>query len=120
MKKETIEEAANKIYPNDEYDNETYCDLGELYREKWLEGAKWQAERMGLMEIELNHTKTLLTSCEKALEDRDKQAERMYSSLFKLRNELCDTLPTGDVDAFELLKLINIHLQKLDNLCGNK
>ena len=79
MKKETIEEAANKIYPNDEYDNETYCDLGELYREKWLEGAKWQAERMGLMEIELNHTKTLLTSCEKALEDRDKQAERMYS-----------------------------------------
>jgi hypothetical protein len=83
-------------------------------------GAKWQAERIGLMEIELRHTKTLLASCEKALEDRDKQAERMYSSLFKLRNELCDTLPTGDVDAFELLKLINIHLQKLDNLCGNK
>jgi hypothetical protein len=45
MKKETIEEAANKIYPNDEYDNETYCDLGELYREKWLEGAKWQQEQ---------------------------------------------------------------------------
>jgi hypothetical protein len=34
---------------------------------------------MGLMEIELRHTKTLLASCEKALEDRDKQAERMYS-----------------------------------------
>jgi hypothetical protein len=46
MEKETLEEAANKIYPNDEYDNETYCDLGELYREKWLEGAEWQAERM--------------------------------------------------------------------------
>jgi hypothetical protein len=45
MKKETIEEVANKIYPNDEYDNETYCDLGELYREKWLEGAKWQQEQ---------------------------------------------------------------------------
>ena len=42
-------------------------------------GAKWQAERISLMEIELNHTKTLLESCEKALEDRDKQAERMYS-----------------------------------------
>ena len=41
----TLEEAANKIYPNDEYDNETYCDLGELYREKWLEGAKWQQEQ---------------------------------------------------------------------------
>jgi hypothetical protein len=46
--------------------------------------------------------------------------ERMYSSLFKLRNELYDTLPTGDIDAFELLKLIKIHLQKLDDLCGNK
>jgi hypothetical protein len=35
--------------------------------------------RIGLMEIELNHTKTLLASCEKALENRDNQAERMYS-----------------------------------------
>jgi len=42
-------------------------------------GANWQAERIALMEIELNHTKTLLASCEKALEDRDKKAERMYS-----------------------------------------
>ncbi len=31
------------------------------------------------MEIELRHTKTLLASCEKALEERDKQQERMYS-----------------------------------------
>jgi hypothetical protein len=35
--------------------------------------------RIGLMEIELNHTKTLLASCEKALENRDNQAQRMYS-----------------------------------------
>jgi hypothetical protein len=110
-KQETLEEAAEKFVNNTRYRN---------YKVLFIEGAKWQAERIGLMEIELNHTKTLLASCEKALEDRDKQAERMYSSLFKLRNELCDTLPTGDVDAFELLKLINIHLQKLDNLCGNK
>jgi hypothetical protein len=48
------------------------------------------------------------------------QAERMFSSLSQLRNELYDKLPTGDVDAFELLKLIKIHLQKLDDLCGNK
>jgi choline kinase len=41
--------------------------------------AEWQAEKIGLMEIELNNTKTLLESCEKALEDRDKKAERMYS-----------------------------------------
>jgi len=117
MEKETLEEAADlwatdtkNVHPADSF----------IAKQSFIKGAKWQAERIGLMEIELNHTKTLLTSCEKALEDRDKQAERMYSSLFKLRNELCDTLPTGDVDAFELLKLINIHLQKLDNLCGNK
>jgi hypothetical protein len=47
-------------------------------------------------------------------------AERMYNSLSKARNELYDKLPTGDIDAFELLKLIKIHLQKLDVLCGNK
>jgi|694.fasta_scaffold87097_9 hypothetical protein len=47
-------------------------------------------------------------------------AERMYNSLSELRNELYDKLPTGDVDAFELLKLIKIHLQKLDDLCGSK
>jgi hypothetical protein len=46
MKEETIEEAANKIYPNDGYDDETYCDFGELCRDKWLEGAKWVQERM--------------------------------------------------------------------------
>jgi hypothetical protein len=44
----------------------------------------------------------------------------MFSSLSQLRNELYDKLPTGDVDTFELLKLIKIHLQKLDDLCGNK
>jgi hypothetical protein len=46
MKKETLEEAANKIYPNDEYRDEYYCDMGELHREKFIEGAKWQQERM--------------------------------------------------------------------------
>jgi hypothetical protein len=48
------------------------------------------------------------------------QADRMFSRLSKARNELYDKLPIGDIDAFELLKLIKIHLQKLDDLCGNK
>ena len=48
------------------------------------------------------------------------QKERMYSSLSELRNELYDTLPTGNLDAFELLTLIKNHLQKIDKLCGNK
>ena len=38
-----------------------------------------QQEEIGLMEIELKHTKTLLASCEKALEDRNKQDKKMYS-----------------------------------------
>jgi len=66
------------------------------------EGAKWKAERMGLMEIELRHTKTLLASCEKALEDRDKQAERMYSeedminfANFKINNLMKHVDKTG-------------------------
>jgi hypothetical protein len=36
------------------------------------------AKRIGLMEIELNHTKRLLASCEKALEDRDNKSEVIY------------------------------------------
>jgi hypothetical protein len=42
----TLEEAAVKIYPNNEYEDELYCDIGEVYREKFVEGAKWQQERM--------------------------------------------------------------------------
>ena len=48
------------------------------------------------------------------------QAERMYSYIDELRNDLYDKLPIGDVDAFEILKVIKNHLQKLDALCGNK
>jgi hypothetical protein len=92
MEKETLEEAAERL-SKDAYKKHSVKDnnlsLDEQiqrsggfivgFKEGMNEGAKWQAERMGLMEIELRHTKTLLASCEKALEDRDKQAERMYS-----------------------------------------
>ena len=44
--KETLEEAAEKVYPNDGFKDEYYCDLGEVYREKFIDGAKWQQERM--------------------------------------------------------------------------
>jgi hypothetical protein len=47
MEKETLEEAAGKLYPNSGYDDEMWCDSGELFREKFIEGAKWQAERNG-------------------------------------------------------------------------
>ena len=46
MEKETLEEAAKRIYPDLGYKEELYCDLGEHNREMFLQGAKWQAERM--------------------------------------------------------------------------
>lgn len=70
--KETLEEAMNENGYHDQT-NDT------LWREGVLFGAKWQQENYGLMEIELKHTKTLLASCEKALEERDMQQEGMYS-----------------------------------------
>ena len=48
------------------------------------------------------------------------QKERMDSYIDELRNDLYDKLPIGDVDAFEILKVVKNHLQKLDELCGNK
>ncbi len=48
-------------------------------KEALMAGIKWQQEYYGLMEIELRHTKTLLASYEKALEERDKQQKRSYS-----------------------------------------
>jgi hypothetical protein len=72
-KKETLEEAAEKYVENFSMSVKSARQIG------FIDGAKLQAERIGLMEIELNHTKTLLASCEKALEDRDKKAERRYS-----------------------------------------
>lgn len=44
MKKETIEEAAERLCPNDGYYDEIYCDIGEFNREKWIEGAKWKQQ----------------------------------------------------------------------------
>jgi hypothetical protein len=53
-KQETLEEAAEKIYPNAGYDDEMWCDSGELFREKFIEGAKWQQERMYSREDMIN------------------------------------------------------------------
>jgi len=99
MKQETLEEAAEN-YTKDgtkHFMEKTNVELG------FIAGAKWQAERMGLMEIELRHTKTLLASCEKALEDRDKQAERMYSeeelkSAFKIGFNIGYGSPVSELD----------------------
>ena len=83
MEKETLEEAAERYAKQFDYAEDSSPQID------FIEGAKWQAERM-------------------------------YSDLSELRNDLYDKLPIGDVDAFEILKVIKNHLQKLDALCGNK
>ncbi len=45
MTQETLEEAAEKLYPNDGFFDEIYCDINEYNREKWIEGVKQQQER---------------------------------------------------------------------------
>jgi hypothetical protein len=87
-KQETLEEAAKNAYKKHSVKDDALSLNEQIqrsggfivgFKEGMMEGAKWQSERIGLMEIELNHTKTLLASCEKALENRDNQAKRMYS-----------------------------------------
>ena len=43
-KEETLEEAAQRLYPIELEDDE--WDKNKQYRDEWIEGAKWQQERM--------------------------------------------------------------------------
>lgn len=58
-------------------------------KEIFIAGSKWQAEKIGLMEIKLKHTKTLLEGCERALEESFKQQERSYSEE-EIKKAYCD------------------------------
>jgi len=40
----------------------------------------------------------------------------LSESLTKLRNKLYDSLPSGTIDSFTLINLIQNHISKLDNL----
>jgi hypothetical protein len=42
--KETIEEVAKRLYPDDGYEDEVYCDIGEYNRELFIEGVKWMEQ----------------------------------------------------------------------------
>jgi hypothetical protein len=68
----TIEEIVEKLSMEDAKKLDTFLN-GMKYQEKIKQ------EDYGLLKIELSHTKTLLASCEKALEERDKQQNIMYS-----------------------------------------
>ena len=52
----------------------------------------------------------------KKIEKQQEQDKKMYSELANLRNELYNQLPTGEVNAFDLIKIINNHIKKLDEL----
>ena len=40
----------------------------------------------------------------------------MEAELLEARNKLYEALPTGNIDAFELLRAVNIHLKRLDKI----
>jgi hypothetical protein len=44
-KQQTLEEAAERLYPDNGYKDELYCDMGEHNRELFIKGAEWQAKR---------------------------------------------------------------------------
>lgn len=46
MKKETITEAAERLYPNLNQFEEFYGDINEFSKKVFLQGAEWQQKRM--------------------------------------------------------------------------
>jgi|688.fasta_scaffold806500_3 hypothetical protein len=79
MEKETIEEAAKRIYPDDGYKDEMWCDLGMLYRDKFIEGAKWMQERMYSEE----EVKTIASKLFYSMTDSDFGIKHTYESFEK-------------------------------------
>lgn len=72
---------------------------------------------LSLMEIELNHTKTLLKSCEEALADRDKSS-KIYNEkesllvskapeMLEMLNEIVESYKSGNEDNFIMSNLID-------------
>jgi hypothetical protein len=47
---------------------------------------------------------------------QQEQDKNKYSELAKLRNELYEQLPTGKSNAFDLIKIINNHINRIDEL----
>jgi len=91
-KQETLEKAAERMVREHKFN-------------AIIEGIEFQQEKYDLLLIELNHTKTLLANCEKALEDSFKKQERMYSVeevlehlnlLYSMKNSMVDTFTNDD------------------------
>lgn len=42
--------------------------------------------------------------------------ESVIQELLSIRNDLYNKLPVGDIDSFELIKIIKIHIERIDKL----
>ena len=62
-------------------------------------------------EQHINDLHQIRSICKNALHEDPVQE---YASLLTVRNNLYEALPTGNIDPFELIKVINTHIQKLD------
>ena len=75
MKKETIEEAAERLYCTIPFGFGSFNPNNKFKKLDFITGAKWQQEQNGLR---LKHSEALLSNCEKTLEKKIQQ-ERSYS-----------------------------------------
>ena len=53
-----------------------------------------------------------------AMQEQAQPAGYTRDQVLKLRNELFDSLPSGELSAFDLIKIIKSHIEKLDNLAS--
>ena len=115
-KQETIEEAAERLYPVNNTGSMFMANRDELNnslkQEGFIEGAKWKQEKYDLLLIELNHTKTLLASCEKALEDSFKKEEEIEKLKIDTKEEeikdLKSRLDVAKESSAKALKMIEV------------
>ena len=100
-KQETLEEIVEKLSIEDAKKLDMFLN-GMKYQEKIKQ------EHYSLMEIELRHTKTLLASCEMALEERNRQTQQKYSEeeVIEILKDFRDNIPSDVyvVDWFEQYK----------------
>jgi hypothetical protein len=105
-KQETIEEVAERLYPVNNTGSMFMANRDELNnslkQEGFIQGTKRQKEKYDLLLIELNHTKTLLASCEKALEDSFKKQEIRYSEE-EVENILIEYIKTNPTKPYRVV-----------------
>jgi hypothetical protein len=78
--------------------------------------------RGGLSEKGKDHfINVLLDECQRKIEVvPKKELEDVIEQIRAMRDELYDKLPTGDIAAFELIKIIKEHIQNIDDAFGAK